>query len=789
MRASILFYFYLCIIVAPYLSIDAQNNKLSGRIYIDDNSRPLTNATIKVVSTNKEVLSDNDGLFTVETYPKDTIICRYIGCVTKVVEINGQSNIEVILSTDTILLKDVVISGKRKIVENSTNGIVVNIANMHIQSKLFTDILNQMPTLKISDNGLYMLGKSSVLVYINNRQIHLQGIDLINYLNTFSPSVVKKVDIISTPTAQYDAEGNIGIINITLSDKIERGLKGRIVASFEQGHFSSFGNSMRFSYYGRKFSFDAAIIGKKDMEYSRSAYTNYFQRENVATNNTRKEDKKTVLSQFSFIYDINSQNQFSVMLQIPFYNKSKTFDLDNTTRYYHMPDLSIDSVMTSNGNKRNKQYFYSSEVFYKHKFTDKSLLNITLGNINNNVKNCRNWVSYVYGIDWDGIDENFASYGQQQYDIYTGKLDYSKDIGEWQVKGGYKAAYTHSTSNNNFCQLDKVKDIYNIYTFNLFDYKELTNAMYINVANMLGSFSWNVGIRAEYTRTKGFSYNLEEKDKSNYLRLFPVLGVIYTIDGMNSVSINYSSRLKRPQYQMLNPFRWYISKYDYSVGDPSLKPSLINNAEISFLHGNSLYCKFYYSKTNNEIGKMVFLDTENIQNQIEKAGNFLKVSSLGADIEYLLKIGTWYEGTYTCSPTYLMYRSYNAAFSPIYGWGCTLSINNNLYIGNHIMFSLYMKDDVPGYYNYRRTNNSFLLNVGMTFVNKKKNLMLKFLAEDVFKTSNPQYSYYSNGIRQVFNNYYDSRSVNLALVWNFGKSSNKTKEHFESSNIEERQRL
>lgn len=788
--ASLIVYvFGLITAVFLPLSIGAQDIVLNGKVYYEDKSQPLQFATIKVVGANKETLSDCNGCFTLNVREKDTLVCSYIGCKTeKSTIIGGQISIEFTLIPDTFSLEEIVIEGIRRPVSMSPNGLVVSIDNIRTEGKQTIDILRQMPTLKVSDQTLSMFAKTSVLVYINGRRIHLQGRELVGYLNSLPPNIIKKVEIITTPPSQYEAEGDIGIVKIETSKSIDTGLLGRITTVYGIAHYPSYGGSIRVSYTGKNFIFENTLIGRNNKIYNNSNYTNYFQNKIVSTHYPRMTEDRDFQLLLSSTYDINKKNQISATFQMPLYNKERTIDLDNITKYWggnHSPD----SVMTSIGNKRTKQYLYSFEVFYKYILNGASNLKMTFGYIDNYVKSDRTWESILESEKRNEPKGNFTSLGQYKYNIYTVMADYNSHIGDWELSGGYKTAFTNSHSNNLFYEVDSENHKYDIHASNLFDYKESINAVYLDAANSFGSLSLKVGFRAEYTQTKGYSHNLDKTDRSHHFRIFPVAGIDYMINKKNTVSIAYSSRIKRPYYQMLNPFRWYISKYDYSEGNPSLKPAYIDDIKLAYINNNSLYCELFFSHINNEIGKMVFLDTRNIQNQIERAGNFLNISSWGLNANYRLNFGSWHECTLSSELSYSNYDSHNSAFKPTSGWACVFSIDNYFHIGSRVVLSLYVEDNLPGYYKYRKVNNSFLLNASISYTNKKKDILLRLSANDILKTANPSYSYYSNGVKQVFYNYYDSRYINLVVIWNFGNIFNANKMHFRPSNTEERNRL
>lgn len=186
---------------------------------------------------------------------------------------------------------------------------------------------------------------------------------------------------------------------------------------------------------------------------------------------------------------------------------------------------------------------------------------------------------------------------------------------------------------------------------------------------------------------------------------------------------------------------------------------------------------------------MVFLDSENIQNQVERAGNFFDISTFGINVEYNFQLGSWLETNLTGDITYSSYISNQTSFKNVKGWGSDFSLNNSFFLSKRLTGFLYIEDDIPGYYNYRKAKNAFLLNLGLSYTNKNKTMIVSIKAEDLFKTSNPKYSYYSNGINQKFNNYYDSQHLEITLIKKIGNVFNKAKPTFQSSNSEERNRL
>lgn len=765
------------------LSVMAQSYKLNGHVYLQDKTQPLSYASIRNDNTGNAVLTDSLGHFEIQVNGTDTLTCSYIGCSNKVVPVTNRKAVDIYLSDTSLNLNGVEIVGRRKPIQMTVDGFVVNMDAIRKDGKLLSDIMSQLPLVNVKSNVISMAGKSGVVVYLNNHKIYLKGGELIAYLNSLGLENIREVKVLPTPPTRYEADENIGIIEIETTRKINPGLQSNFLGRGTIGRYLSYGGSARVLYSGGKVSFETVLLGSRAKSFMHSRYTNDFGNYLVSTDCPRKSTEKVVMALSSFNYDINKRNRVSATLQLPLLNRTKNRDIANDTRYFTM-DNRVDSLMSSKGQGHSSDYQTNLEVNYACDFSNNSNFNMTFGYVNGYEKNYRDWLS-VTKAQFASNDETFYSAGHQNNNIYTFKLDFENALGKWALGEGYKLSYVHTTSYNE----EDERLVADASSTNMFGYREYVNALYVNAERSWGSFLLNIGIRAELTNTKGISYALNDINNNHYFRLFPNVGIKYSIDDENTLNLNYSGRVKRPGFRLLDPFRWYISKYDYSEGNPFLKPSYIHNASLAYMHGSSLYAEMYFTHTKNDFGKMVILDSDNVRNQIERAGNFLNISAWGIDMEYDYQFGSWLESNLSGNVSYSRYVSHQLAFKNTAGWGGVFSLNNTFYLSKKISSSLYVEDDIPGYYNYRKNKNLLLVNIGLAYTDKKRGMMVSLKAEDLFKNATPKYSYYSNGVRQEFNNYYDTQHVEITLTKKIGNLFNKKKPAFQSSNSEERSRL
>jgi hypothetical protein len=302
-------------------------------------------------------------------------------------------------------------------------------------------------------------------------------------------------------------------------------------------------------------------------------------------------------------------------------------------------------------------------------------------------------------------------------------------------------------------------------------------------------WSFKGGLRAEMTHTIGDSDLSNEPYKDSYIDFFPTLFISRQLNRKSSISFRYSDRIERPPYQYLDPFKWYISKYDYAMGNPFLKPSYVKNFELSYMLNNSFSTKLYYTDQNNEIGQYVILDSLNILNQIQKADNFLDVNTYGINVYKFVKWFQWMETVLQADVNYSDYLSNIKEFSDISGYRSILRMNNAISLPRNFQLVLSLEESLPGLYNYRTTGNSFQLDVGLNYTNPKSGLGVRFFVGDVFKTANPEYYYVSAGVKQIYQNYYDTRLFKVVLTWRPGNWYNKSPYISSPTNNEEKQRL
>lgn len=764
----------------------------------NSNGDPVEFATIQLLFDSiyhKSTLSDSLGNYYLEGSKKGDceLLINILGYseAHKKFTLKNDTTINFVLQTDITVLNEISIIGQKNLIQAKSDRFVINIGgNIDIKGKETTDILKQLPTINITEESLNIFGKSSVLVYINDRIVRLEGRSLLSYLNSLPPDIISSIEIISTPPAQYDAEGNMGIIKIVTKKNILPGWKGYVKGGYIKNSYSSYKGSAFVNYNGNKLFFEGSITNGNLSYLNQSNYYSYFPDETTTTFNPKKWNSIGSEVQTTLGYNFNKNSNIIVDFQIPLYNKETMTDIKNQSSFINPNNNQTDSTICSNGKTIKNSYTFNSELFFKHLFPNKkSFFTVSTAYLNNYTQNKRIFSSLTQINNINSTTDNFYTNGSLNYNILTPKLDFTFPISGWTVNTGIKLSYIKTSSNSEFFNAINGNNILDPSLSNKYNYTENVQSVYYSMEKNIKNWSFKVGIRPEITNTIGYSIITNEQHKESYIDFFPTTYISYKLNDISSISLSYSDRIERPPYQYLDPFKWYISKYDYAVGNPFLKPSYIKNIELTYLINNTFSTKIYYTNQDNKIGQYVILDSINIINQMQKTDNFLNVNTYGINIYKLLKSNNWLETVLQGDFAYSEYLSNKKEFSNISGISGTIIMNNTIHINKKFQMVCNLEEDIPGLYDYRSMNNSFNLDIGLSYILSKKGFEARLLVRDIFKTSNPEYSYISDGIKQIYRNYYDTRSLSLRLTWRLGNWYNISKQISSPSNIDEKQRL
>mgnify|MGYP003586936778 CR=1 FL=1 len=649
-----------------------------------------------------------------------------------------------------------------------------------LKGKETSDLLKTVPSIQLSNGSLGMVGKDGVLVFINNKLVRLEGRSLLSYLNSIPVSNLKSIRVMTIPPSQYDAEGNVGVIRIATRNILPAGINGLVKFGFGQNTYSSYMGSAYVGYNSSKISFDGTLSYDNVNYLNNTNYLSYYPQLTTSTSNPKRWNMTSAMLNLDLSYKFNEKMSVAIDLSCPLHNSERISDLDNRTEYMNAMTNAVDSVLLSHGKTTGNNYKTNSGLFFNYHINDNTIFSVNADYLKNTVKTNRNFSSSLLTNGLSSPQELYRTAGKVDYDIITAATDLEATLFRCKFNTGAKFSYINTKSADSY--------IGNFNDHNTFKYKENVDAFYLSGEKKIKNWIFKAGLRFEGTFTTGESVNYSETEHNKYFHVFPTISILYNLGENSNISFQYSDRIERPPYKYLDPFKWYITKYSYSVGNPLLRPSYIKNFELNYLFRESFSTRLYYSSQTNQVGKLVILDSEDVQKQAETANNFLDVKKWGINIYKYFSPYEWWKTVVQCDFSKDSYYSKKQEFKNISGYQGSFYLDNSFSIKKQFIIDCNLTEYLPGLYNYRKRHNAFQADIGFKYILDTIGMEIKLELSDIFKTSEPKYTYKSDGVKQVYNNYYDARSFLITISWNFGNKEGR-KNIVRSSNNEETERL
>ncbi len=734
----------------------------------------LTNQEGEII---KGTVTNDQGEFVLNVSEGDYMLTvSFLGFTEyqKQLTVQGNLNLGVIkLIPDQNVLNEVVVVSKKPMIERKVDRLVFNVENSIAASG--GDALGALkvaPGLRVNNGDISMIGKDNVRVMVNNRMVQLSGDDLANFLAGISSDDLKKIEIITNPPSKYEASGNSGIINIVYKKGIRNSWNNSTTLTHTQSvlGFSDLRNT--FSYNKGNLRFLGNLSGRTgDMQVIETADL-FYPNETWRTSIERKDKKDFFFGRAEVDYDLSKKTTIGVQY---LYNKSTPDIIDQPITDILDLNNALTSRLITNGLSNRDDVNQSVNA---HLITELDTLNRRLSidldyfDFKSDVN--RSILTNRFSDSGDPLDVNFSARtpANQAISNYSLKIDMEHPIKGYNLTYGTKLSFITTKSGTTFYNTISGEEVVDPGRTNDFTYKENIQAFYASVSKKL-SDKWEtkLGLRVENTQTEGISITTTKND---YINFFPTFYLSYLKNDNNSFSINYGRRIRRPNYDYLNPFRWYLYSNFYTVGNPFLKPSFNDNFEFSHTFKESLITTVGLYIQSNGFSNVADVDSED-NTLIFRKENFFSKYTLGLSESYdFNKVSWWWANLYGG----LFY--YIVDFDPIdieldaiteklgyyLSWKNTFTLNK----------SKSLKLDLSYWYsssfirNFGEIGSSSSLDLGLKY-SLKSNLQLSAGVYDIFKDSFTLNRKTSNGVNQEYTSYFGNRNVRFSLKYNFGNKN------------------
>jgi len=566
---------------------DAKKVTVSGKVLEKGTNLPLEYATIVFENSKTKQLSggitDEKGNFKfdipVGTYNARAEYISFKNVIIPQKEFFTNTDLGVILmEADAAKLDDVVVIAEKSTVEIKLDKRVYNVGkDMMVKGGTVSDVLDNVPSVTVDAEGNVALrGNENVKILIDGRPSGLAGINIADALKLLPADAVEKVEVITNPSARYDAEGGGGIINIILRKGKANGVNGSIMVN--AGDPETYGGS--------------ANLNKKSEEYNLFSSFGYNYRNNPGNTLVNAEYFNNDGTTNRFINERRTNNRLSEGFNANFgidLNLSKSLVWTNglTFRenrgknpddvFFYNFDSSLNPTFIRNRFNDQKSDEFSIEYasnFVKKFKKDDHKLTVDIAISQNRENELASITDQILGNPNSLEIEETSNKNSQQRNLI--QADYVLPIGK---NGRFEAGYRGSFLNN---LTDFDASTQTIFS-NTLEYIENVNAFYSQYGSKVNKFSYFFGLRLEDSHIEVNSFLNNDFNTKKYNNLFPSATFNYEFSQSSSLSLSYSKRINRPRGRFLNPVSTLSSNINIFQGNPDLDPSLTDAIDLGYL--------------------------------------------------------------------------------------------------------------------------------------------------------------------------------------------------------------
>lgn len=531
----------------------------------------------------------------------------------------GEKNFgDISLQDDVQVMDAVEVKALRPMVRMEADKMVVSVEGTALAAGTTAyEVLEKSPGVFVDQDGNIQLnGRGGVRIMIDGRPTYLSMADLQNMLQGMSADNIKDIEIISNPSAKYDAEGNAGIINIQLKKNTIQGLNGSISGGYQYNGLSGYNGSLTINYKKDKWNtfFNGDIarrtrIRTSEMyrEFNRATESSIFDQEG------REEVIRVAPSiRFGTDYDITPSQTIGVLFNVSGQDGSNDF---NTTSELTNTSNPVDTLIQAH-NFTNYQFVNGmANLHYSNKLdTLGTKLSADISYVrlkNEGGSDFRNTYSSLESGQ-QFYTELLQSDNPTSYDIYSAQVDFEKKLfGKGKLETGIKASSVTSDNDLNFFIVEGSEQVEDETRSNHFVYTEEILAAYASYSTPIGEkLSLKAGLRGEQTFSEGESLTTGQVTPRDYFNLFPSLFLQHRIAKNYQVNYNYSRRIDRPRYDNLNPFIFYLDPKSWAQGNPYLRPQLTHSFQVTQTIMQKFNLILSYSNTKNFIAEVPVQNNE-----------------------------------------------------------------------------------------------------------------------------------------------------------------------------------
>jgi iron complex outermembrane recepter protein len=810
---------FLLMLLAAGFSANAQNAaKLSATILNDQNAA-LEGATVELVtakdsSLRKTAVTDKTGIAVIENVKAGEYLLKvsmigyangYSSAFT-VAENGGDINLQPLSlkAKPSGELQGVTVTSRKPFIQKLTDRIVVNVESSLLNAgSSALEVLERSPGVSLDQNDVIGLrGKQGVIIMIDGKPSPMSGADLANYLRGLPSSAIERIEIITNPSAKYDAAGNSGIIDIRMKKDQRMGTNGTLSLGVGHGVYPKANAGTTFNYRNNKVN----IFGNYNYAYRKMMNRLYLNRnfyENKTFIGFDDKDNFALFPMQTNTARLGADFFPSKKTILGFVVSSNFFDAQrNTNNHVTEYDKNRAAFSTFNaiGTSRDHNSNIVGNIDLKHTFdsTGREIsADLDYGEFGTAaVSTMRTSYKTVGGTI---LKPDYQLNGDQdgKLKLRTAKVDYTNPLKKGaKFELGFKTSHVSSDNDQKFWDMSVAPGKLDSGKTNRFYYHEYNTAGYANYSKEFKKFSLQFGLRAENTTVKTYQAMNNDDTSFHYLELFPSAFFNYKINADRTFGISVSRRIDRPGYNQLNPFLFLIDVTTYAIGRPGLKPQLTWSYEMS-LTQKKLNFTLGYSHTTDVQQTAILRWRDAFPKDTTKSGNVtvqipVNLNSqdyYGLTISAPIRVNNWWN----------MINNANIYYNHFNGSLAGTALNNgspaaNIRTNNTFTFKKGWVAEFNGSYNtggrygYSVSEPQWAIGAGVQKTVMKSKGTLRLNVTDIFWTNLPEALITYDNYVEHWHAKRESRVANLTFSYRFGNNKVAAARRRQAASQEEIQR-
>jgi len=640
------------------LNLNAQSSYTISGLIQDNDGGPMAYSNVLLLKAKdstlvKGTLAQEDGTFVIDNVSSGSYIVQgsmigYKSANSIPFDLDQDYQVETIIISGFEALDEVVLVAKKQLFEQKIDRMIINVSSSIVSSgSSALEILERSPGVLVNrqSNAISLAGKDGVVIMINGKMSYVPISSIVQVLEGMSADNIESIELITTPPANFDAEGNAGFINIVLKKRTDLGLNGSYSLSAGYGKGETTSNNLNFNYRKNKINLFGSYSYSDDRrEQFISTSREYEDNGNLFFTQTvtdRDPSQPNHNYRIGFDFQASAKTIFGILIN-GFDNKwsmnafNERFDTENG-----IPTSYLDLVNKEINHKKH----VGANFNIKHDFKKDNFISFDLDYLKYNFNNPNDYTNRFYDENREFINEaQLRSRKNTPLKTWVGKFDYSN-----KVNDKIKYEFGGKATKNNFENDVSIEDLIGgdwIVDPDLTNKSILDEKIYAGYGALDYNFSektsMKLGLRYEYTDTFLETDTDGAVVDRNYGQLFPSIFLNRKFSDDLSMNLSYSRRITRPTFNDLAPFVIFFDPNTFITGNASLQPATSNSVKYA-INYKSYFLSLDYTNEDASIARFQETIDETTGRLIFEAANLDYTTTFSVSVGFPLKISNWWK--------------------------------------------------------------------------------------------------------------------------------------------------